>query len=438
MPDIVSEDYGSAVARRLQAIWETEPGIYGWLSTVDHKEIGIRYIVTAFIFLIAGGVEALVIRLQLARPEQHLLTPEQYDELFSMHGITMILWYAFPVLTGFSVFLQPLIIGARDMAFPRLNAFTYWVFLFSGILLYASFAVAAAPNAGWFNYVPYAAKPFNPGPNIDFYSLANILLGISTTLGAINFVVTILRERAPGMSINRLPIMSWGTLTISVGLIFSMPAVTLAFFYLWLDRQFGAHLLSSAEGGQPLLWQHLFWFWGHPWVYVIVLPAISMISQCLPVSCRRPTGRLHGGGAGDHDDDGARLRRMGPPHVRDRSVQPGARLLRRGVYPDRHSERGLFLRLDRHHLDRAAGAQHRVPIHGGLHHHLRHRRRLGVHDRLGSGRLAADRHLFCGRSHSLCADRLEPVCRHGQHLITGSRRWPAGCSTNASGAGISG
>jgi len=209
VPEIATADHDSAIARGLEAMWETKPGIIGWFSTVDHKEIGIRYIVTAFLFLLAGGIEALILRLQLARPELRLLTPEQYDQLFTMHGITMILWYAFPVLTGFSVFLQPLLLGTRDMAFPRLNAFTYWVFLFSGILLYASFAIAAAPNAGWFNYTPYASLAFNPGMNIDFYALANILLGISTTLGSINFVVTILRERAPGMSINRLPIMSW-------------------------------------------------------------------------------------------------------------------------------------------------------------------------------------------------------------------------------------
>ena len=174
-----------------------------------------------------------------------MLTPEQYNQLFTMHGVTMILWYAFPVLTGFSVYLQPLLLGTRDMAFPRLNAFTYWVFLLSGIFLYVSFLLAAAPNAGWFNYTPYAARAFNPGPNIDFYALANILLGISTTLGSINFIVTLLRMRAPGMSINRLPILSWGTLTISFGLIFSMPSVSLAFFFLWMDRQFGTHFCRA-------------------------------------------------------------------------------------------------------------------------------------------------------------------------------------------------
>ncbi len=287
-PEIAAQDFDSPLAERLKVLWESKPGIYGWLTTVDHKEIGIRYIVTAFLFLIVGGIEALIFRLQLAAPEQHLLTPEQYDQLFTMHGITMILWYAFPVLTGFSVFLQPLLIGSRDMAFPRLNAYTYWIFLFSGILLYVGLALGEAPNDGWFDYTPYASRPFNPGPNIDFYALANILLGISTTLGSINFVVTLLRMRAPGMSINRIPIMSWGTLTISVGNIIAVPAVSLAFFLLWMDRNFGTHFYHPSAGGHPLLWQHLFWMWGHPWVYVIVLPAISMVSEALPVMCRRP------------------------------------------------------------------------------------------------------------------------------------------------------
>jgi cytochrome c oxidase subunit I+III len=287
VPRLAPRDYQSPLAEKLKTLWETKPGLIGWLSSVDHKEIGVRYIVTAFIFLIVGGIEALIFRIQLAWPEQNFLTPAQYDQLFTMHGATMILWYAFPILTGFSVYLQPLVLGTRDMAMPRLNAFTYWVFLFSGLYLYVGFAIGSAPNAGWFNYVPYASRPFNPGLNIDFYALANILLGISTTLGSINFVVTILHMRAPGMSINRMPILSWGTLTISVGNLFAMPSVTLAFFLLWMDRQFGTHFYRPPSG-QPLLWQHLFWMWGHPWVYVIVLPALSMVSEALPVLCRRP------------------------------------------------------------------------------------------------------------------------------------------------------
>lgn len=272
---------------RLEAIWETKPGVIGWLSTVDHKEIGLRYIVTAFLFLLAGGIEALVMRLQLARPDQRLMTPEAYDQLFTMHGVSMIFLYASPVLSGFSNYLWPLLLGSRDMAFPRLNALSYWIYLAAGIFIYAGFVTGRGPDDGWFDYVPYAAKAFNPGINIDVYALGLILLGISTTVGAANFVVTFLRMRAPGMSINRAPILIWGTLTASVANLLAVPAVSLAFFLLWMDRQFGTHFYD-AQQGQPLLWQHLFWMFGHPWVYAIVLPAMGMVSDGLPTFCRRP------------------------------------------------------------------------------------------------------------------------------------------------------
>jgi cytochrome c oxidase subunit I len=285
-PSVAVEE--PALAARLQKIWETKPGIGGWLSTVDHKEIGLRYIVTAFAFLIAGGVEALIFRLQLSWSDRHLLNPEQYDQLFTMHGMTMIFLYAGPVLSGFSNYLWPLLLGARDMALPRLNAVSYWIYLFSGIFLYAAFAIGFGPNDGWFNYVPYAARAYNGGPNIDFYSLGMILLGISTTVGSINFVVTFMRMRAPGMSISRVPIMIWGTLTASMANIFAIPAVSLAFFLLWLDRNVGTHFFDVTAGGSALLWQHLFWMFGHPWVYAIVLPAMGMVSDGLPVFCRRP------------------------------------------------------------------------------------------------------------------------------------------------------
>jgi cytochrome c oxidase subunit 1/cytochrome c oxidase subunit I+III len=272
---------------KLQRIWETEPGLRGWIGTVDHKEIGLRYIVTAFIFLLLGGIEALVMRLQLAGPGEHLLTPEQYDQLFTIHGVSMIFLYASPILSGFSNYLWPLLLGSRDMAFPRLNAFSYWVYLAAGIFMYAGFVTGQGPNAGWFNYVPYAAKPYNPGLNIDIFTLGLILLGISTTVGAANFVVTFLRLRAPGMSINRVPILIWGTLTASVANLLAVPAVSLACFLLWMDRQFGTHFFDASQG-QPLLWQHLFWMFGHPWVYAIVLPAMGMVSDGLPTFCRRP------------------------------------------------------------------------------------------------------------------------------------------------------
>jgi cytochrome c oxidase subunit I len=273
---------------RLQAIWETRPGLLGFLGSVDHKEIGIRYIVTAFLLLAVGGVEALVMRLQLAGPDAHLLTPEQYNQLFSTHGMTMIFLYASPILSGFSNYLWPLLLGGRDMAFPRLNALSYWVYLAAAIFLYTGFLVGAGPNDGWFNYVPYALAQYNPGLNQDYYALGMILLGISTSVGAANFIVTAFKMRAPGMSINRIPIMVWGTLTASVANLAVVPSVSLAFFMLWLDRRFGTHFFDSAGGGEPLLWQHLFWLFGHPWVYAIVLPAMGMVSDGLPVFCRRP------------------------------------------------------------------------------------------------------------------------------------------------------
>ncbi|MGB7125233.1 MAG: cytochrome c oxidase subunit I [Methylovirgula sp.] len=274
--------------QRLENIWETTPGIAGWFASVDHKEIGIRYMITAFAFLVLGGIEALIMRLQLAGPNEHLLTPEQYDQLFSTHGMTMIFLYALPILSGFSNYLWPLLLGARDMAFPRVNALSYWLYLAAGLFMYAGFAIGAGPNDGWFNYVPYANREYNPGLNMDFYSLGMIFLGISTTVGSANFIVTFLRLRAPGMSINRVPVMIWGTVTASAANILVVPSVSLAFFLLWMDRNFGTHFFDVSRGGQPLLWQHLFWIFGHPWVYALVLPAMGMVSDGLPVFCRRP------------------------------------------------------------------------------------------------------------------------------------------------------
>src|SRR5581483_2032658 len=287
-PVVVSGDERSPFARDLAQTWETRAGWRGWLATVDHKEIGKRYLVTAFAFLLLGGIEALIMRLQLAQPNATFLTPEQYNQVFTMHGVTMIFLYALPILSGFSNYLWPLMLGSRDMAFPRLNALSYWIFLFAGIFMYASFPFGLAPDGGWFNYTPYTSREYNPGPNIDVYALGMVLLGISTTVGSVNFIVTLFRTRAPGMSINRVPIIVWGTLTAAVANLFAVPAVSLAFFMLWLDRQFGTHFFDITGGGHPLLWQHLFWMFGHPWVYVVVLPAMGIVSDALPTFCRRP------------------------------------------------------------------------------------------------------------------------------------------------------
>ena len=278
----------ATIAERLHEEWTTPHTLYGTLATVDHKKIGKRYLVTAFVFLLLGGVEAALMRTQLIGANEHLLSPELYDQLFTMHGTTMIFWYAAPILSGFSNYLWPLMLGSRDMAFPRLNAVSYWIFLFSGIFLYTSLFMGQMPDRGWFAYAPLTELQFSPARNMDFYTLAILFLTISTTVGAINFVATALTLRAPGMSINRLPVMIWSTLTISTAIIFAMPSLTVACVYLFFDRQLGMHFFQASQGGSPLLWQHLFWIFGHPWVYIVVLPAMGMVSMMLPTFCRRP------------------------------------------------------------------------------------------------------------------------------------------------------
>lgn len=265
-----------------------ERGVASWFATVDHKRIGILYIFTSVVFFLLGGSEALLMRTQLLRPNLHVVTPEAYSQLFSMHGTTMIFLFAIPLLTGFGNYLVPLMIGARDMAFPRLNAFAYWVYVLSGTFLYSSFLIGSAPNARWFAYAPLTERPYDPGPNMDFWTLGIIFLGISTTAGAINFIVTIFRLRAPGMSINRMPMFVWTVLVTSFILIFAIPPLTATSSLLYLDRNLGTHFFDPSGGGDPVLWQHLFWNFGHPEVYIMILPAMGMVSEILPVFSRKP------------------------------------------------------------------------------------------------------------------------------------------------------
>ena len=408
-----------ALAERLDRLWETAPGFIGWLATVDHKEIGIRYIITAFAFLILGGVEALIFRLQLSWSNLHLLTPEQYDQLFTVHGMTMIFLYAGPVLSGFSNYLWPLLLGARDMALPRLNALSYWIYLCAGIVLYSGFAVGFGPDAGWFNYVPLAARAYNDGPNIDLYALGMVLLGISTTVGSINFIVTFLRMRCPGMSINRVPILVWGTLTASAANIFAIPAVSLAFLLLWMDRNIGTHFFDATAGGSALLWQHLFWMFGHPWVYAIVLPAMGMVSDGLPVFCRRPlvgysvvalatvATMVLGFGVWVHH-----MFATGIPGVSLSFFSAASIII---ALP---SAVGVFAWLATIWTG-PPGLHHAIPVLRQLHHPVHHRRRQRLHDRLGAGGLAADRYLFRGRASALCADRHQCLSRWWARPISG-------------------
>ena len=341
VPEIAAQPYDSPLARRLQALWETKPGLIGWLSTVDHKEIGVRYLVTAFAFLILGGIEALIVRLQLAQPNSSVVTPGQYNQLFSMHGVTMIFLYALPVLSGFSNYLWPLILGSRDMALPRLNAFSYWTYLFSGLFLYASFADRRRPQrrlvqlralrepsrtirgpTGFLRARIHLLRPVDdrgrhqfPGHDVADartrhvdQPLADHDLGHAHRVG---------RQSSRDSVRSALPSSCCG-----------------------LDRQFGTHFFNVAGGGQPLLWQHLFWMFGHPWVYAIVLPAMGMVSDgaagILPPAARRATPPSRSATVVDHDP---RLRRLGASHVRHRPADTALSFFSAASYGHRHPER---------------------------------------------------------------------------------------------------
>ncbi len=263
-------------------------GIKSWLTTVDHKRIGIMYGASAFIFFLIGGLEALLIRWQLHAPDQTFLTPEMYNQLFTMHGTSMIFLGIMPLSAMFFNYLIPLQIGARDVAFPRLNAFSFWTFLLGGLLLNASFLFNAAPNAGWFGYANLTSKQFSPGLNTDFWVAGLQILGIASLAAAVNFTVTILNMRAKGMSMLRLPVFSWMSLITQVLLLLSFPIITVALILLMYDRFFGTGFFVPAAGGDPVLWQHLFWLFGHPEVYILILPAFGIISEILPVFSRKP------------------------------------------------------------------------------------------------------------------------------------------------------
>jgi cytochrome c oxidase subunit 1/cytochrome c oxidase subunit I+III len=273
---------------RLGRVWAERGGLLGWLTTTDHKRIGLLYFFTSLAFFGAGGVEALLIRTQLIGPNQHVLSPAAYDEIFTMHGVTMIFLFVIPMTTGaFGNYLVPLMIGARDMAFPRMNAVSYWIYLCSGIFMYIGVVSGHAPNSGWFDYVPLASKAFNPGNNVDFYGYGLIFNGISSTAASINFIVTIFKLRAPGMSLNRMPLFCYAFLAVSFALLFALPSLTAATLFLELDRQLGFHFYDAAQGGDPLLWQNLFWIFGHPEVYIIILPAFGIATSIIPTFVHR-------------------------------------------------------------------------------------------------------------------------------------------------------
>src|SRR3954453_21389175 len=271
----------------MHGVRERPRGWLSWLTTTDHKKIGLLYLFATFLFFIIGGVEALIMRLQLAQPNGTLLPGEVYNSLVTMHGTTMVFLFVVPVLAGFGNYMVPLMIGARDMAFPRLNALSFWLLLFGGIVLYTS-VFFEPPQAGWTMYPPLSDDAFSPSGGVDAWIFMIHLTGISSLVGAINFVATIHNMRARGMSWGRMPLFVWTILVYSYLLIIALPAVAAAVTMLLTDRHFGTAFFDPTGGGDPLLWQHLFWFFGHPEVYIMVLPALGMIWEILPVFARKP------------------------------------------------------------------------------------------------------------------------------------------------------
>jgi len=272
----------------LEQTWQLARGIVGWFTEVNYLVISRRVIVTAFVFFLLGGIEALLMRLQLARPDNHLIGPDLYNQLFTTHGSTMMFLFAVPVTQGMGLYLVPLQVGTRSLAFPRLNAFAYYLFLIGGLLLYAGLFTNTGPDAGWFSYTPLANSQFSPGKRVDVWAQMITFTELASLANAVNIIVTVFRLRAPGMGLQRMPLFVWAMLVTSFMVIFAMPAVMVASSCLAMDRLVGTHFFNAVEGGDPLLWQHLFWFFGHPEVYIIFLPALGMVSSIVVTNARRP------------------------------------------------------------------------------------------------------------------------------------------------------
>ena len=279
-PAAVPVDTHAEAERQQGYLWE-------WATTVDHKKIGIMYLLAGGLFFLVGGLEALLVRTQLMVPRSDFMNPDLYNQMFTMHATTMIFLAIMPINVGIGNFIVPLMVGALDMAYPRLNAFSFWTYLFGGIFINLSFVMGGAPNIGWFGYAPLSEKAYS-GSGTDFWILGLSILGIASIAGGLNFIVTILSMRAPGMTFNRMPLFCWATLVTSVLILFSFPAITIGLILLLFDRMFGTSFYAPAGGGDPLLWQHLFWFFGHPEVYILILPAFGAVSEVLPTFSRKP------------------------------------------------------------------------------------------------------------------------------------------------------
>ena len=263
-------------------------GWRGWVTTVDHKRIGIMYGAASLVFFVIGGIEAILIRLQLATPDGKLLSADLYNQVYTMHGTTMIFLVIMPLGAAFMNYLMPLQIGARDVAFPRLNALSFWIFLAGGLVLNSAWLLGGGADGGWFNYAPNSGVMFSPTHGIDFWNLGLLIAGIASLVGAVNLITTVLNMRAPGMTLMKMPVFTWMSLVVQFLLLFAVPVLTAAQFLLMFDRLFGAQFFNTRMGADPLLWEHLFWIFGHPEVYILILPTFGIVSEVIPVFARKP------------------------------------------------------------------------------------------------------------------------------------------------------
>jgi cytochrome c oxidase subunit 1 len=282
-------EYDGSELERLEHTYEQPPGLWGWITAVDHKSIAKRYIVTTFVFFIIAGLLAGLMRLQLSRAGNHFIGPDRYNQLFTVHGTAMMFLFAVPVMTSFGLYLAPLMLGTRDVTFPRLNAFGYWAFLTGGVFLFVSLFLNVGPDTGWFAYVPLSGPDYSPGKRVDVWAQVVTFTEISGIVSAIEIIGTVFKQRAPGMSLNRIPLYVWAVLVVSLMILFALPSVALSSTaMLAMDRLVATHFFNPAEGGDALLWQHMFWFFGHPEVYIMFIPGLGFISHIIETFTGRP------------------------------------------------------------------------------------------------------------------------------------------------------
>ena len=419
--------------------------LHDWVVTVDHKRLGIMYVIYALVFLAIGGLEAAIMRIQLAYPHLTVVSPQVFNRLFTMHGTTMVFFVGMPILFGIANYLVPLMIGARDMAFPRLNAFSFWTSAFGGLLLYFSFlggeglaGAGSAPDVGWFAYAPLTAKAFSQGHSTDYWTLALLVAGFGSVGAAVNIVTTILCMRCPGMTLGRMPLVVWLNLVSAGMVLIVLTPLTAAQIMLLLDRYLGAHFFDTQAGGSAVLWQHFFWIFGHPEVYVLMLPGFGFASEIIPVFSRKTIFGYPAMVGATRRHRVRRLGRVGASHVHGRDVVGGEHVLRDRHDGRRRADRHQDLQLARDDVGRQDPLRHADA--------LLHRVPLPVSDR------RPDRHHAGRRPHSTgssatrtSSSRTSTTCwsahsssRSSARSTTGSRKRPAGCSTRRWGSGTSG